>query len=194
MLYSSGTTGLPKAIVHGHGGILVEHLKVLGLHTDVGPDDTLFWFTTTGWMMWNFVVSTLLVGARMVAFDGDPSGGGPDTLWQLAADERVTIFGVGAPFVTAASRSDLVPAEQFDLSALRVIGATGAPLSPAGFDWLYENVSPTALGAFWRHWQIMRRNRCVRFRCWMMRKLPSCAISARALRSPTIWWGGISSA
>jgi acetoacetyl-CoA synthetase len=145
VLYSSGTTGLPKPIVHGHGGILLEHLKVLGLHADMRPSDRFFWFTTTGWMMWNYLVSGLLHGARLVLFDGDPSHAGPDTLWQLAADEGVTWFGVGSPYITACRRAGLAPGEQLDLSALRAIGATGAPLPPDGFRWVYESVSPDVM-------------------------------------------------
>ena len=145
VLYSSGTTGLPKPIVHGHGGILVEHLKAIGLHGDMGPDDRFFWFTTTGWMMWNYLVSGLLVGARLVLFDGDPNHDGPDTLWALAADEGVTWMGLGAPFVTACRRAGITPGATHDLSALRAVGSTGAPLPPEGFDWVYAAVSPDVL-------------------------------------------------
>ena len=145
VLYSSGTTGLPKPIVHGHGGILLEHLKVLGLHADMRSSDRFFWFTTTGWMMWNYLVSGLLHGARLVLFDGDPNHAGPETLWQLAADEGVTWFGVGSPFITACRRAGIAPAEAFDLSAVRAIGATGAPLPPDGFRWVYESVSPDVM-------------------------------------------------
>jgi acetoacetyl-CoA synthetase len=145
VLYSSGTTGLPKPIVHGHGGILLEHLKVLGLHADMRPSDRFFWFTTTGWMMWNYLVSGLLHGARLVLFDGDPNQDGPGTLWRLAADEGVTWFGVGSPFITACRRAGIAPGEQFDLSALRAVGATGAPLPPDGFRWVYESVSPDVM-------------------------------------------------
>jgi acetoacetyl-CoA synthetase len=145
VLYSSGTTGLPKPIVHGHGGILLEHLKVLGLHADMRSSDRFFWFTTTGWMMWNYLVSGLVHGARLVLFDGDPNHAGPDTLWKLAADEGVTWFGVGSPFITACRRAGLAPAEAFDLSPLRAIGATGAPLPPDGFRWVYESVSPDVM-------------------------------------------------
>ncbi len=142
VLYSSGTTGLPKPIVHGHGGILLEHLKTLGLHADMGPDDRFFWFTTTGWMMWNYLVSGLLHGARLVLFDGDPNADGPETLWRLAADEGVTFMGLGSPFITTCARAAIRPGEMLDLSALRAVGATGAPLPPEGFRWVYEAVSP----------------------------------------------------
>lgn len=145
VLYSSGTTGLPKPIVHGHGGVLVEHLKVIGLHADMGPHDRFSWFTTTGWMMWNYVVSGLLVGARLVLFDGDPNHDGPDTLWRMAAEERLTWFGGGAPFFTACKRAGLRPIDDLDLSELRAIGSTGAPLPADAFRWIYESVSPDVL-------------------------------------------------
>ena len=145
VLYSSGTTGLPKPIVHGHGGVLVEHLKVIGLHSDMGPNDRFFWFTTTGWMMWNYVVSGLLVGAQLVMFDGDPNHDGPDTLWRMAADERITWFGGGAPFFVACKRAGLRPVDTLDLSALRAVGSTGAPLPADAFRWIYAAVSPDVL-------------------------------------------------
>jgi acetoacetyl-CoA synthetase len=145
VLYSSGTTGLPKAIVHGHGGILLEHVKILGLHHDLGEGDAFSWFTTTGWMMWNYLVSGLLVGATVVTFDGDP--GHPDllTLWRLAADHRLDVFGVGAPFLLSCRKAELAPKDEVDLSALRSVGSTGAPLPPEGFGWVYEHVKADLL-------------------------------------------------
>ena len=145
VLYSSGTTGLPKPILHGHGGVLLEHLKVIGLHSDMRASDRFFWFTTTGWMMWNYLVSGLLVGARLVLFDGDPNHDGPDTLWRLAADEQITWFGGGAPFFTACRRAGIEPGERYDLSALRAVGSTGAPLPAEAFVWIHESVSPDAM-------------------------------------------------
>ncbi len=136
VLFSSGTTGLPKPIVHGHGGITLEHVKALALHYDLGPGDRFCWFTTTGWMMWNFLTSAALVGATAVLFDGDP--GSPDltTLWKLAADEEVDVFGVSAPFVMACRKEELRPGHDFDLSRVRHLGSTGAPLPSEGFEWI----------------------------------------------------------
>ena len=140
ILYSSGTTGLPKAIVQGHGGILVEHLKQLALHTDLGPGDRFFWYTTTGWMMWNYLVSGLLLGTTVVLYDGSPGWPDLNALYRLADEEAVTCFGVSAPFLMACRAAGLEPGRQFDFEALRAIGSTGAPLPAEGFDWVYEQV------------------------------------------------------
>jgi acetoacetyl-CoA synthetase len=140
ILYSSGTTGLPKPIVQGHGGILLEHLKALALHGDLGKTDRFFWFSTTGWMMWNFLVSGLLVGSTLVLYDGSPAHPGLDTLWRLAAEEGVTYFGTSAPYLIACKKARLRPAQKFDLSRLKAVGTTGAPLPADGFAWVYAEV------------------------------------------------------
>ncbi len=139
VLYSSGTTGLPKPIIHGQGGILVEHAKQLALHLDIGPGDRFFWFSTTGWMMWNLLVSGLVLGATIVLYDGNPMHPGSDALWRLAARHRITAFGVSAPYIQACQKQGVVPRE-LDLGALRAVGSTGAPLGPEGFAWVYDAV------------------------------------------------------
>ena len=145
VLYSSGTTGLPKPIVHGTGGILLEHLKVLTLHADLGSSDRFSWFTTTGWMMWNYLVSGLLVGSTIVLYDGDPGSPSLDVLWQLCDDERLTWFGASAPFLMACRKAGLEPGADHELSALRAVGSTGAPLPADGFRWVYEHVKADVL-------------------------------------------------
>ncbi|HET6817164.1 MAG TPA: acetoacetate--CoA ligase [Mycobacteriales bacterium] len=140
ILYSSGTTGLPKPIVHGHGGILLEHVKQLALHLDLGPGDRFFWFSTTGWMMWNLLVSGLAVGSAIVLYDGSPAHPDPAALWRMAADGGVTCFGVSAPYIQACMKAELHPSRDFDLTAMRSVGSTGAPLPPEGFAWIYDEV------------------------------------------------------
>jgi acetoacetyl-CoA synthetase len=140
VLFSSGTTGLPKAIVHSQGGMLLEQVKHQHLHLDARAGDRVFWFTTTGWMMWNFLCGVLLTEASIVLFDGNPGYPGLERLWDLAEEAGVTCFGTSAAFISSCMKAGVSPRSGRDLSALRAVGSTGSPLSPEGFQWVYDEV------------------------------------------------------
>jgi acetoacetyl-CoA synthetase len=142
VMYSSGTTGVPKCIVHGAGGTLLQHLKEQVLHCDVIPGDRLFYFTTCGWMMWNWLASGLAAGATLILYDGSPFYEDGRILWRIAQEERISIFGTSAKFIAAQQKAEIRPRDDFDLSSMKCVLSTGSPLAPASFDYVYDAIAP----------------------------------------------------
>lgn len=142
VMYSSGTTGVPKCMIHSAGGTLIQHAKELMLHTDVTPSDTIFYYTTCGWMMWNWLVSSLMTGATLVLFDGSPFHPGPEVLWDMAEQESVSIFGTSAKYIAALEKAGMKPGQSHDLSSLKAILSTGSPLAHESFDYVYRDIKP----------------------------------------------------
>src|SRR5699024_5191679 len=140
ILFSSGTTGAPKPIVHSHGGILLEHYKAIVFHLDLKKGDRFFWYTTTGWMMWNFLVGGLLAGSSIIIYDGSPTFPHGEYLWELAEKTKMTVLGTSASYISHSMKTAVVPKEKYDLSNLTCIGSTGSPLPPEGFAWCYDTI------------------------------------------------------
>jgi acetoacetyl-CoA synthetase len=140
VVYSSGTTGLPKPIVHSQGGIVVEHVKMTALHFDLGPEDRFHWYSSSGWVMWNCQVAGLLMGSTICIYDGNPGWPDWNALWRFVGETRVTFFGAGAAFFLSCLKAHVEPNDVADLSALRAIGSTGSPLPPEGYQWIYDHV------------------------------------------------------